>query len=104
MAILETLPAQPVYDIQAAYAVMAEHDERGFGRLDLQVTESGWDGAHGDQIAAGDPGERVFMRFSNINEMKLLTGVDAPLDVLRGDFEGQNFFSSSTRPARPFLR
>src|SRR5690348_16733308 len=109
LAGFHALLPQPLDHVQAANAVMAEDDQRaliGFGFERLQLAG---DAAHGDQIAAFDPGQREFLRLAYVDQMQLLSGIDSALNLLGRDFHGERHKlyatlqspSNSWRGARP---
>jgi hypothetical protein len=94
---LHPLLAEPIGDVQAAHAVMAETDNVVV-RVDL--LEIGGDGAHGNQDRAFDMAEGVFMGLANIDKKKLFTTVQALLHFACRDFEIVHATSPKEIPAR----
>jgi len=85
--------------------MVAINDQGRFARLRAQIAKRGRNGAHRNQFAALDASLRMLVRLADVNQVKLLSGIEASLDFLGSDFErDQNFFSSSTSPARPFFK
>ena len=95
-----TLIAEPIHDVQAAYAVVAEDDQRvvvGFG---LEILQAFGDAPHRDQRGAFNKSDRKFVRLTNVDEHQLLPRVDAALDVLRADLKWEDCFAHESRIAQ----
>ena len=85
------MPAQPVDDVEAADAVMAVDDECRVICFGLKFRKRGGDGAHGDQFAAFDASQRVFVRLADVDEVKFLAGVEAMADLVGSGFSQEHF-------------
>ena len=86
LARLETLLAQPIHDIQTANAMMAVDDQGSFVGARFEGLDFGGHRAHRDQRASLNACLRVLMRLAHVNEVELLTGVEAELHFLGRDF------------------
>jgi hypothetical protein len=79
-----TLMSEPVGNIEAAHAVVAEADDFVVRIELLQIRGYG---AHGDEYSAIDPTEGVFVRFADVDEEELVATVEALFDFASRDFE-----------------
>ena len=84
--VLHALLPQPLHDVQAADAVMAEDYQRPGGGLLPKRVQMFRNGLHRNQFGGFEMRDPVFERFANVDEGKRFAGVEAVFDFLCGNF------------------
>jgi hypothetical protein len=85
--VFDALAAEPVDDIEAADAVMAEDDEELVVSQGIEMLEAGGDGVHRDELGVSDAGDGVLIGLTDIEEDGFAGG-EFLLSCEGGDFEG----------------
>jgi hypothetical protein len=79
------MTTEPVHDVEAADAVMAEHDQ-GFEVTEpFEVGQALRHRTHGNQLRPGEAGNNVFFGLADVDERDGLPVGDSLVDLFHGD-------------------